>query len=598
MREAGPSVDPITVEVLRNAFTAVCNEMALVVKKTAYSTVVNEGNDFGGGLYDAEGRLVAQGEFDLPAFVGLTHLTVPAVIAGVGRERMRPGDVYMINDPYIASTHCNDIHFVKPVFRGERLVAFTSSTAHWSDVGGVVAGSLNCNARSQFEEGMRIPAVAICKEGEVDGELVSLLVTNMRQSWERMGDLNAQLAAVRAGDARVQALVERHGLPAFLGAMVEVQDHAERMVRAALAALPDGEYWGEDRVDQDVATGEPVTVRLRLTIAGDEAVFDLRESDGAAQTGINCTIAATTSAVFIGMASILPPMPMNAGVMRAIAIKARRGSIVWAQPPAAISGLAITSMDCVIGAVLMALGQAHPERAVGLPSACVNSTFAGHDARAEFQTSFINYVWAFGGTGGTQTRDGGNNLASPYSASSTNIPCEMQERRYPVLYWRHMLLPDSGGAGASRGGCALEQLIQPSTPGSLSNITNRARFGPPGVFGGEAGRTSRLVGNPGTEEERAIGTFIVNVPVGPGELLSFWSCGGGGYGDPLEREAERVLEDVRDGYVSIAGARSQYGLVVRELDGRRLAYEVDEGASARLREELRASRGRGVAGDG
>ena len=312
---------------------------------------------------------------------------------------MRPGDVYMINDPYVASTHCNDIHFVKPVFWKGQLVAFTSSTAHWSDVGGVVAGSLNCNARSQFEEGMRIPAIAICKEGEVDRELVSLLVTNMRQSWERMGDLNAQLAAVRAGDTRVQALLARHGVETFLAAMAEVQDHAERLSRAAFAALPDGVYTGEDRIDQDVATGEPVTVRLRLTIEGDQAVFDLEESDGAAQSGINCTIAATTSAVFIGMASILPPMPMNAGVMRAITIRARPGSIVWAQPPAAISGLAITSMDCVIGAVLIALGKAQPDRAVGLPSACVNSTFAGYDARPEFETSFINYVWAFGGTG-------------------------------------------------------------------------------------------------------------------------------------------------------------------------------------------------------
>lgn len=582
--------DPITVEVLRNAFTAVCNEMALVVKKTAYSTVVNEGNDFGGGLYDAEGRLVAQGEFDLPAFVGLTHLTVPEVIRSVGRERMRPGDVYMINDPYVASTHCNDIHFVKPVFWEGQLVAFTSSTAHWSDVGGVVAGSLNCNARSQFEEGMRIPAIAICKEGAVDRELVSLLVTNMRQSWERIGDLNAQLAAVRAGDMRVQALLARHGAETFLAAMAEVQNHAERMARSAFAALPDGVYTGEDRVDQDVVTGEPVTVRLRLTIEGDQAVFDLEESDDAAQSGINCTIAATTSAVFIGMASILPPMPMNAGVMRAVTIRARPGSIVWAQPPAAISGLAITSMDCVIGAVLIALGKAQPDRAVGLPSACVNSTFAGYDTRPEFESSFINYVWAFGGTGGTRERDGGNNLASPYSASSTNIPCEMQERRYPVLYWRHMLLPDSGGPGRSRGGCALEQLIQPSTPGSLSNITNRARFGPPGIFSGEEGRTSRLVGNPGTEKERNIGTFIVNAPIGPGELLSFWSCGGGGYGDPLEREPARVLEDVRDGYVSTEGARSQYGLVVREIDGRRLEYSVDEEASAALRRERRAAR--------
>ena len=584
------ALDPITFEVLRSAFTAICNEMALVVAKTAYSTPVNEGHDFAGGLYDAGGQLVTQGEFDLPAFVGLTLLTVPEVVRAIGLENMEPGDIYMINDPYVASTHCNDIHFVKPIFHEGRLVAFTSSTAHWSDVGGVVAGSLNCAARTHFEEGVRIPALTLYKRGVMNNDIVAILLANMRQSWERLGDLHAQVAAVSAGEERIRVAIAKHGVEAVLTAMAEIQSYSERMARAAFASLPDGRYESEDSVDQDVHTGEKKTIRLTLQVEGDHAIFDLTASDGAAESGINCTIAATTSAIFIGLAAILPPMPMNAGVMRVVEIKATRGSIVWAQPPSGISGLAITSMDATIGATMLAVGKALPERAVGVPSAIVNSTFAGDDTRPTFDSPFINYIWAFGGTGGTKTKDGANNLASPFGASSTNIPCELQERRYPVLFWRHMLLNDSGGAGRTRGGCGLDQLVEPRVPGSLSNITNREKEGPPGIFGGGRGWTSRLFVNAGTESERNLGTFAVNVPVGPGELLSFWSNGAGGYGDPLERSAESIVEDIRDDYMTIGSAKSQYGVVVKEVDRRRLQYEVDSEVTKTLRRKMRAAR--------
>ena len=330
--------------------------------------------------------------------------------------------------------------------------------------------------------------------------------------------------------------------------------------------------------------------RLTLHIEGDHAIFDLTASDGAAESGINCTIAATTSAIFIGLAAILPPMPMNAGVMRVVEIKATRGSIVWAQPPSGISGLAITSMDATIGATMLAVGKALPERAVGVPSAIVNSTFAGDDTRPTFDAPFINYIWAFGGTGGTKYKDGANNLASPFGASSTNIPCELQERRYPVLFWRHMLLNDSGGAGRTRGGCGLDQLVEPRVLGSLSNITNREKEGPPGIFGGGRGWTSRLFVNGGTESERNLGTFAVNVPVGPGEMLSFWSNGAGGYGDPLERSAEPIVEDIRDDYMTIGSAKSLYGVVIKEVDRRRLQYEVDAEETETLRRKMRAAR--------
>ena len=589
--ERGASVDPVTFEVLRGAFVAMCNEMALVVAKTAYSTPVNEGRDFASGLYDGEGKLISQGEFDLPAFVGLTHLTVPEVIRAIGRDNMEPEDIYMINDPYVASTHCNDIHFVKPIFMDGSLVAFVSTTAHWSDVGGIAPGSLICVARSHFEEGMRIPAVRIYERGELNTDVLHLLLANMRQEWERLGDFNAQVAATRAGESRFRAIVKRHGLDAVLKTMADVQDYSERLTRTAFTSLPDGTYYGEDRCDQDIFTGLPKVMRLNLTIDGDHAIIDLTESDDPAECSINCTIAATTSAVFIALLSILPPIPVNSGVLRAIEIKARPGSLAWALPPVGVSGLPATTMDSVTSCTWQALGQAIPERGIGSAYSILNAVFSGFDERPEFQSPFINYVWGFGGMGAAQTHDGTSAAAAPYGGSIQTIPAELQERRYPVLWRRHQFRQGSGGPGASRGGLGLDELVEfPFQSGTVSCIGARERFGAPGIFAGEEGGTSGLILNQGTESERNLGVLCLHEPVAAGEIMSMWAGGGGGYGDPLDRPVEKVVEDVKDEYVSIEQARTQYGVLVREIDRRTLDYAADEQATTTLRQEMRAAR--------
>ena len=586
-----PSIDPVLYELVSTGLRAVCNEMALLVAKSAYSIAVAEGRDFAGAIYDRDGFLVAQGETDLPAFVGITMVAVPEVLRSIGLANMRPDDIYMINDPYVASTHCNDIHFVRPVFFEDQIIAFVSSTAHWSDVGGIAPGSINVSARSHYEEGVRIPAITIWRAGELNRDVVALLLHNMRESWERMGDLNAQTSAVRLGDRRICELAEKHGLAAVLAGMAEIQNQSERMMRENLRALPDGVYEAEDWVDEDVATGDPVAIRLRLTIDGDHADVDLTASDGAAGSGVNSTIAATTSAVFIAVGSILPTMPMNAGILRAMTIRTTPGSICHAQPPSAISATAASSMEAVIGAVTMAMSAALPARGAGVASTILNTTYHGWDTRDGFATTYICYIWSPGGMGGSRTRDGANVVGSPYASTIVNVPAELQERRFPLLYRRYQLLQNSGGPGRSRGGMAVHQLVTfPYVAGTLSTFGNRERFGPPGVFGGQVGRTAGMALNPNTEREQPLPVFSVLVPVAVGDLLSFWSAGGGGYGDPLERDPERVLNDVIDEYVSMEGARADYGVVVRELDRRCLSYEIDTGATAALRAELRAAR--------
>lgn len=591
MSSSGPkTVDSITFEIVRNSFMAACAEMALVVSKTAYSPPINEGKDFAGTVSDADGNLVAQSEFDLPAFVGLGMFTVKEVISQVGLAAMEPDDIFMINDPYVASTHCNDVHFIKPVFYGGERVAFVESTAHWTDVGGPIPSSLNSRATSHFEEGMRIPAVKIYERGEICQDILDLILANMREPWERMGDLNAQCSALRTGDARIQRMCQKHGTDVVRAVQAEMQNHSEQLIRATLRDLPDGIYEAADQNDQDFSTGLPVTFRVKLSIEGDHMTFDLTESDDAAGSAINTSIVATTSSIFNAIGSVLPPIPMNAGVLRAVEIKARPGSICHAQPPRAVSTQG-TSMEIIIAAATAALSQALPERGSGTCSTVLNTAYAGYDERPGFETFFLEYVWAVGGMGGTKYKDGSNVVGSAWAATIQNIPVELQERRFPLFWQRNMLLPDSAGPGRQRGGLALEQICNfVFQGGTLTNFGNRERVGPPGVFDGGRGATAGLVLNQGTERERAVGLVASNVPVSRGEALRYWSAGGGGYGDPLERDPNRVLDDVRDDYVSIGAARDQYGVVVREIDRRTLQYAVDKRATEQLRAQLRAER--------
>ncbi len=285
----GIRLDPVTFEVLKNAFVSVCNEMALAVELAAYSLIISEGRDFSATLYDAQGKLIGQGDNDLPSHAGTTPFTVAATIDHVGVERMRPGDIYMMNDPYLGGTHLQDIRLVKPIFRDGAIVAYVATTGHWSDVGGPVAGSFNIEATEIYAEGIRIPPILIYRDGRLDRDVLEILLANMRVSSERRGDLNAQIAACRAGERRLLELIDRYGLDTVHVAMRELQDYSERLFRAEIARLPDGVYEWEDWIDQDLTTGEPQHVHLQMRIAGDQITYDLSGSGPPARSAINCT---------------------------------------------------------------------------------------------------------------------------------------------------------------------------------------------------------------------------------------------------------------------------------------------------------------------
>lgn len=589
------TIDPITFEVIRHGFRAICNEMAMVVGQTAYSTAVNEGRDFAGTLYDGAGKLVSQGDFDLAGFVGVAQLSVPAVMDAIGVENMEPDDVYLTNDPYTASSHCNDFYMVKPIFHQGEIISFVASTAHWSDVGGTNAGSLNCRARTAFEEGVRVLPMAIQRRGKMNDDVVKLLLANMRQSWERLGDMKAQIAALRAGEKRVLSLVAKHGVDVVKECMDEVQNYSERLIRGFLGQIPDGVYHAEDFVDQDPATGLPKRVAVELTIEGDHAVVDLTGSDDAALSGINCTLGASMSAVFIAFASILPPMPMNAGIRRAVELKMRQGSIVWAQPPSPVSGSVPTTMECLVGTVSHALSLAVPDWGVGSPYSILNMVIAGRDDRADFAESYLVYLWVLGGMGGVQTKDGASSVGSPFSSSIMIIPSELQERRYPLVWRRQHLLQDSGGPGRRRGGLGCEQVVEMTQPGTLSAVGNREIFAPPGVFGGHQSTKSELHlrDREARTEKISIMTAQRQLEIGDGMMIR--TAGGGGYGDPCDREVDMVIDDVKDEYVSVEAARRDYGVVITAFDRRTLDVTVDLDATTATRAAMKAGRTEGQA---
>lgn len=577
-------LDSITLELIRNSLIAASNEMALVVQKTGYSPTITEGRDFSGTIYDASGNLVSQGEFDLPTFTGLTLTTVPHVVASIGMGNISPGDIYMVNDPYEAATHTNDIFLVKPIFFGGERIAFVCSAAHWSDVGGAAPGSMNPRARSFYEEGIRIPPIAIYKDGILDERLLGMLMSNMRESKQNRGDFNAQISAISAGEKRVLAIAATCGREVFGAALGAIQDYSERLMRAVLRELDDGVYEVEDTVDSDVFSGESRTIRLKLTISGDEAVFDFTKTDGVTESGINCTLPTTRSALFTGIAGILPKMPTNAGMMRPVKLQVTPGSLLAAQPPVPVSAMAPTTMECVIAATMLALSKAYPVRAAGASHAIVNSVFAGRDPRPTFGGTFISYVFGFGGMGATQSHDGTNCTGSAMASSTSNIPCELQERRFPVLYLRSEMLADSGGPGKHRGGLAQQTMVSfPDSDVTISAMGIREQSGPPGIFGGRAGGLARVQLFGPDDAKLHEGIMLANEPLPQGGAMVVNSSGGGGYGDRFLRDPQAVLDDVIDGYVSLEGAARDYGVAVKELDARALKYVVDEQETALLR---------------
>jgi len=562
--------DPILFQVLNSAFSSITDEMGALVRRAAFSLVVSEGGDYSGTISNRHGDLVASGVTDLAAHLGTIPFTVKGTLEWIGvpaEEYFRPGDIVLINDPYIGGTHHNDMRAVMPVYFGGRLVAFIQSSMHWTDIGGHVPGTFDPNARASYGEGLAVPPVHIVREGVFQSEMADIILRNIRLAQQARGDLLTMIGAVRLGERRMQELADRYGPDTIETAMDELIAYSERLLREELRKLPDGTWHVEQLMDRDPGSDsdDPIAARMTLTIEGDHAKMDFSRSSGPAKGAMNSSRAVTISSTVVHLKMIFPHIPMNQGVFRAIDFVLPEGTLLSAVFPAPVSGCAAGVYPAVGDLVLKAFIQLIPERCMAGPTGLLNIVMGGEDGRPGHEgQDFVMYLWLEGGWGGRLARKDNAVAMTTFATTATNQPVELHERLTPVLFECYRIEQDSAGAGWHRGAPGVTRRWSfPYGDVVLSDLGDGEKFGPWGFAGGRDARPNRFIYAPGTDEELNVGMFRTNLPVKQGRMLDCFQPGGGGYGDPLARPVEDVIEDVIDGFVSLGGAERDYGVALR-----------------------------------
>jgi N-methylhydantoinase B len=585
-------LDPVTFEVLKNAFGTAVDLMAEQILRTCHSFVIYA-RDFSSALCDREGNTIMQGSQDIAVHVGTLHFTARAVIDAFGDD-VHEGDVFAINDPYLGGTHFNDVRIVRPVFAGGEIIAWAQSNGHWADVGGTVPGSFDVNARDHFGEGLRIPPVRLWDRGVPRQDVARLILSNGRAPADTAGDLHAQAEATRVCEREILRLVDKYGRGTILQAFDEVQDYVERLTRTRIAELPDGVWETEDYIDFDPDRDEGlVPVKVRLEIDGDGLRYDLTGSAPAVGTFLNAGFGAAISGVMAGTKTFFPEIPLNSGFYRAVQVDlGPEGTVVNAPWPVAVTGFCSGPYEKIMNAIFELWSQVMPERAMACSFNLEYLLVGGRDGRTEEAPYFMWYDWMVGGWGARQGKDGSNCTAPVFGVGLAVQPLEGQERLSPVVTTGHEIVTDSGGPGRYRGGCGVRKggRLTEARGAVMSYCCDRARSVTWGIEGGLPSIPHGVWLRPAGGEERFLGAVFSNVTVGEDDVFTRPSAGGGGLGDPLERDAAAVREDVADGYVSLERARVDYGVVLRVIDEELDEYEVDEAATAAERDRIAAER--------
>ncbi len=586
------TLDPVTFEVLKNAFITTVDQMAEQILRTCHSFVIYA-RDFSSALNDRNGDTIMQGSQDIAVHVGTLHFTCKAIIEAF-RDDIHPGDVFATNDPYVGGTHFNDVRIVRPIFYEDEIIAYAQSNGHWADVGGSVPGSFDVNAKEHFQEGIRVPPLRIWDRGRYLSDVVNMIISNTRVPSDAEGDLHAQAEATRVAELEILRLVDKYGIDTVLTAFQEVQDYVERLTRQRIAELPDGTWQTEDYIDYDPSVGEGlIPVKVKMTIEGDQLSYDLTGSHPCIGSFINAGFGSAFSGVIAGTKTFFPDVPLNSGFYRAVNVDLGPvGSVVNAPWPVAVTGFCSGPYEKIMNSIFELWSQLQPERAIACSFNLEYLLVGGRDARYETRPIFMWYDWMVGGWGGRNGKDGSNATAPIFGVGLAVQPLEAQERLCPVLTTGHEILTDSAGPGRFRGGCGVEKgaLLREAESTVMSYMCDRARSITWGIEGGLPSIPHGVWLNKGTDRERFLGAVFSNVPVVPGDRFTRPSAGGGGLGDPLERDPEAVREDVADGYVTVERARKDYGVVVREIDAELAEYEVDERETAHEREQIRAER--------
>ncbi|GAB3131742.1 hydantoinase B/oxoprolinase family protein [Tsukamurella serpentis] len=585
-------LDPVTFEVLKNAFVTSVDLMSEQILRTCYSFVIYS-RDFSSALCDARGNTVMQGSQDIAVHVGTLHFQCKAVLEEFGDD-INPGDVFAVNDPYRGGTHLNDVSFLRPIFADGVLIAFAQNKGHWADIGGSVPGSFDVTATEHFAEGLRITPVRIWHEGRFLQDVAKLLVANTRSPEISMGDLHAQSEATGVCEREIHRLVGKYGREIVVEAMDEVQSYVERIVRQRVAELPDGQWTTEDFLDSDPSKPEGlVPIRVTMKIEGDQLSYDLSGSAPAVASFLNCGYGTAFSGIVAGTKTFFPDVPLNSGLYAAVHTElGPEGTVVNAGWPVAVTGFCSGPYEKIMNAIFELWSKIVPERAIACSFNLEYLLVGGRDARGDERPFFMWYDWMAGGWGGRSSKDGATATAPVFGVGLAVQPCEGQERLTPVLTTEHAIITDSGGPGAHRGGCGVSKggVLTDCETTVMSYCCDRSRSVTWGIDGGLPSIPHGVWLNRGTPDERFLGSVFSSVPVQAGDAFERPSAGGGGLGDPLTRDPAQVLEDVIDGYVSVHRAARDYGVVITEIDPEIDEYEVDEAATVALRAEISGQR--------
>jgi N-methylhydantoinase B len=556
-------LDPITLAVIQAGLQQVCDEMDLTFSRAAFSPVIAEADDRSDGIYDAtDGSLIAQGSKGLPVFVGVMQFSTRTIIerikAGI-TAAPEPGDIYIVNDPYLGGTHLMDVRFAMPFWRDGRILCWLSNTGHWPDTGGAVPGGFSASAISAEQEGLRLPPVKLFKRGQMDTELWQVICSNIRVSEQRIGDVKAQASALLVGAERLAALMDRYGDETVAQAIAEMRRLAARQMRAMVGLVPEGSYTSRAYVDSDGVVNEPLTIALTVTRQGDSLTFDFSGSSLPCMGPMNSVRATTYSSVYLAMRHIFPDVPISAGAFEPLTITGIEGTFLDAHYPRPVSGCAAEVSQRIAEAVFAAMVQALPDRVTAAPAGTSgNFGLGGHDP--ERGRDFVMYQISGGGYGGNADHDGLTNGCSTIGISKAP-PVEIMEQNFPVLYRRYALHEGSGGAGMHRGGFGLDyeiELLRGHARASF--VMDHGRTGPQGAIGGCDGAVNRV-------EVHKEGRVILpehlskaqDITLAPGDRVRVRTPGGGGYGDPAKRDPALVAEDVRLGRYTADEAKALFG---------------------------------------
>jgi len=583
-------IDPVTLAVMRGALEQIADEMDLHLIHAALSPIIAETNDCAHGIYHpASGETIAQGRFGLPVFLANMQFTVQNVMAEADRQGgFHPGDIWILNDPYLSGTHLQDVVLVAPHFVGERMVALLASTGHWMDIGGSVPGGWAPAATEIHQEGLLIPPVKLYDRGVLNTALVRMFTANVRLPEQIAGDLSAMSNVFTGGRRGLDDLIGRYGIETLERCVDEMLLRSERQMRSYIDEIPDGVYRAVDHLDNDGIVDKKLRVELALTVAGSSLHFDFSGSDPAAVGPLNLARTTTLSTAYIAVKHLFPEVPVNGGAFRPTTFTIREGRIVAAAYPSPVSGY-LEVIGRVFDVIIGALAQAIPERTPAPAFGTIGVITVGgrHPVSGRYFVAVFPYP---GGYGASHDGDGLVHGTPPVSMANF-MSLEMSEHRYPIRFDDFAMREDSGGAGRHRGGCGSTYRFRVLSDCVVSALGDRIDHLPFGIAGGHDAAPNRIsVRVNGQDSIPPMRSKFEKLPMRPGDGMTAASPGGGGFGDPVERDIDAVERDLNLGYIGLRTAQEVYGVEVESTApvGDRVTYRLVRTDRRQRRAELAA----------